>query len=100
MGIEYYIIVTWQRELRRSVSAVSTEPVMELPSVKSSRSSRLPSALSTSALSLERNASREKVSVSGNASTGKKIAGGAWMMATAAAITAKTTINRLRRLRE
>lgn len=33
-------------------------------------------------------------------STNRKIAGGAWMLSTAAAITAKTTINRLRRLRE
>ena len=33
-------------------------------------------------------------------STGRKIAGGAWMLSTAAAVTAKTTINRLRRLRE
>ena len=33
-------------------------------------------------------------------STGKKIAGGAWQLATASAVTAKTTINRLRRLRE
>ena len=33
-------------------------------------------------------------------STNRKIAGGAYMLATAAAVTAKTTINRLRRLRE
>ena len=32
--------------------------------------------------------------------TGRKIAGGAWMLSTAAAVTAKTTINRLRRLRD
>ena len=32
--------------------------------------------------------------------TNRKIAGGAWMLSTAAAVTAKTTINRLRRLRE
>ena len=33
-------------------------------------------------------------------STNKKIAGGAYQLSTAAAVTAKTTINRLRRLRE
>lgn len=33
-------------------------------------------------------------------STNRKIAGGAWMLSTPAAVTAKTTINRLRRLRE
>ena len=33
-------------------------------------------------------------------STNKKIAGGAYQLATSAAVTAKTTINRLRRLRE
>lgn len=33
-------------------------------------------------------------------STNRKIAGGAYMLATAAAVTAKTNINRLRRLRE
>ena len=33
-------------------------------------------------------------------STNRKIAGGAYQLATAAAITAKTNINRLRRLRE
>jgi large subunit ribosomal protein L37Ae len=33
-------------------------------------------------------------------STGRKIAGGAYMLSTAAAITAKQTINRLRRLRD
>ena len=32
--------------------------------------------------------------------TQRKIAGGAYMLSTAAAVTAKTTINRLRRLRE
>ena len=32
--------------------------------------------------------------------TGKKIAGGAYQLSTAAAVTAKTTIQRLRRLRE
>ena len=43
---------------------------------------------------------REAVGIWKCKQTGKKIAGGAWMMATAAAVTAKTTINRLRRLRE
>merc|ERR1711990_759576 len=43
---------------------------------------------------------REAVGIWRCKQTGKKIAGGAWMMATAAAVTAKTTINRLRRLRE
>ncbi len=33
-------------------------------------------------------------------STNRKIAGGAWSLSTAAAVTAKTNINRLRRLRE
>lgn len=33
-------------------------------------------------------------------STNRKIAGGAWQLATSAAVTAKTTINRLRRLKE
>jgi large subunit ribosomal protein L37Ae len=33
-------------------------------------------------------------------STGRKIAGGAYMLSTAAAITAKQTINRLRRMRD
>merc|ERR1712083_122457 len=33
-------------------------------------------------------------------STNRKIAGGAYMLSTSAAVTAKTTINRLRRLRE
>ena len=33
-------------------------------------------------------------------STNKKIAGGAYQLSTSAAVTAKTTINRLRRLRE
>ena len=32
--------------------------------------------------------------------TGRKIAGGAWTLNTAAAISAKTNVNRLRRLRE
>ena len=33
-------------------------------------------------------------------STGRRIAGGAWSLSTAAAVTAKTNINRLRRLRD
>jgi len=33
-------------------------------------------------------------------STNRKIAGGAWQLATSAAVTAKTTINRLRRIQE
>ena len=33
-------------------------------------------------------------------STNRKIAGGAWQLATSAAVTAKTTINLLRRLKE
>jgi hypothetical protein len=32
--------------------------------------------------------------------TGKKIAGGAWQLSTAAAVTAKSQVNRLRRIRE
>jgi large subunit ribosomal protein L37Ae len=43
---------------------------------------------------------REAVGIWKCKQTGRKIAGGAWTLNTSAAITAKTNINRLRRLRE
>ena len=43
---------------------------------------------------------RECVGIWKCKSTNRKIAGGAWSLSTAAAVTAKTNINRLRRLRE
>ena len=43
---------------------------------------------------------REAVGIWKCKQTGRKIAGGAWTLNTTAAITAKTNINRLRRLRE
>ena len=43
---------------------------------------------------------REAVGIWKCKQTGRKIAGGAWTLNTTAAITAKTSINRLRRLRE
>ena len=43
---------------------------------------------------------REAVGIWKCKQTGRKIAGGAWTLNTAAAIAAKTNVNRLRRLRE
>ena len=43
---------------------------------------------------------REAVGIWKCKQTGRKIAGGAWQLSTAAAVTAKATIARLRRLRE
>ncbi len=43
---------------------------------------------------------REAIGIWKCKDTNRKIAGGAWSLSTAAAITAKTNINRLRRLKE
>ena len=43
---------------------------------------------------------REAVGIWKCKQTGRKIAGGAWTLSTPAAITAKTNVNRLRRLRD
>merc|ERR1712203_1170342 len=70
MGIIDYLIsnkTSWQRELRRSESAVSTVLDMVLPSERLSRSLKSPNTLDTSPHSAVRTPSREKPLVSGNA---------------------------------
>merc|ERR1712106_125984 len=69
MGIDYLIsnIRTWQRELRRSESAESTEQDMVLLSEGLSRSLKSPNTLDIFHHSAERTPLREKLSASGNA---------------------------------